>query len=244
MLAAGRGSRLSGDDESHPPKSLLKFGGRSLLQRHIEILKSLDVAGLNLVVGYRRADIEAELRAIGAHDFVELINNPDFHDGSLVSLWCARELLTGGDDVLLMDADVLYPSALLQELARPGRCSRMPYDRTFEAGDEPVKLCLLAGRAVEFRKIVDVEYDIIGEWPGFVRLSAAAAGLLAMQLQEFIDRADTRAPYEEALRRVLLSANAEFEFSDITGMPWIEIDFAEDVVRAEREILPAIEKGS
>ena len=33
-----------------------------------------------------------------------------------------------------------------------------------------------------------------------------------------------------------------FGFEDVTGLPWIEIDFPEDVVRARDEVLPAIQK--
>ena len=38
MLAAGRGTRLSGFDETHVPKSLLRFGGQTLLARHLAAL--------------------------------------------------------------------------------------------------------------------------------------------------------------------------------------------------------------
>ena len=43
------------------------------------------------------------------------------------------------------------------------------------------------------------------------------------------------------IRDVLLtSPRGTFAFEDITGLPWIEIDFAADVARAETEILPRI----
>ena len=31
-----------------------------------------------------------------------------------------------------------------------------------------------------------------------------------------------------------------FGYEDVTGYPWLEIDFPEDLVRAEREVMPAI----
>ena len=44
---------------------------------------------------------------------------------------------------------------------------------------------------------------------------------------------------------MLLTAPRDaFAFEDITGMPWIEIDFAVDVERAEAEILPRIEMAA
>ena len=51
-------------------------------------------------------------------------------------------------------------------------------------------------------------------------------------------------PYEETIRDVLLtSPRGKFAFEDITGLPWIEIDFAEDVERAKTEILPQISEA-
>ena len=41
-----------------------------------------------------------------------------------------------------------------------------------------------------------------------------------------------------AIRRDAFAA--DFAFEDITGVPWIEIDFAADIERANAEILPRI----
>ena len=45
---------------------------------------------------------------------------------------------------------------------------------------------------------------------------------------------------EDALRAVLRTAAPPFGFEDVTGLPWIEIDFPEDVKRAETEVLPRL----
>jgi choline kinase len=242
MLAAGMGTRLSGFDESHPPKSLLRFGGRTLLERHIDILRGIGVEALVMVVGYRAAEIEAAVREIGAADFVHFIENPEYRRGSLVSLWCARDVLKGGGETLFMDADVLYDPAIMARMldAAPPAC--LPYDRGFEPGDEPVKLCIDRGRAVEFRKQVgDVAYDDVGEWIGFIRMSPAFGGALAEACEALVAAGRKDDPCEEAIREVLLTgAGDPVGFVDVTDLAWIEIDFPEDLVRAETEILPAI----
>jgi choline kinase len=43
---------------------------------------------------------------------------------------------------------------------------------------------------------------------------------------------------EKALRDVILEAPGLFGFEDITGLPWIEIDFPENLARARSEVLP------
>jgi choline kinase len=44
-------------------------------------------------------------------------------------------------------------------------------------------------------------------------------------------------PHEEAVRDLLQERSQEFEVTDVTGSPWIEIDFPNDVVRAAHEVL-------
>ena len=60
MLAAGFGERLEPTPAS-PPKILLQFGGKTLLQRHAEILKFLDFDELVLGVGNKVARIKDKI---------------------------------------------------------------------------------------------------------------------------------------------------------------------------------------
>jgi choline kinase len=48
-------------------------------------------------------------------------------------------------------------------------------------------------------------------------------------------------PHEEAVRDLLRERSQRFEVSDVTGSPWIEIDFPADVARAAHEVLPQLE---
>ena len=53
MLAAGVGRRLYGDQNDDLPKALLRFEGKTLLERHVGILKALGVDELVLIVGHQ-----------------------------------------------------------------------------------------------------------------------------------------------------------------------------------------------
>jgi choline kinase len=241
MLAAGVGHRLYGDDDSQPPKALLRFEGKSLLNRHVDILKACGIDELTIVVGYRHHDMLAEVTAIGAEGFVRPLFNPDFRRGPVLSLWRAREVLESGAPVVFMDADVLYHPELMARLVGSPHESCFLFDRDFEPGAEPVKLCIRRGAAVDFGKRVSGDFDVIGEWPGFLKLSPAMARRLAAALKVYVDAGDHDAAYEPAMRDALLSAPpGSFGFEDVTGIPWIEIDFPSDLLRAERVILRRI----
>lgn len=238
MLAAGVGRRLNG---RHPPKPLLRIGGKSLLERHIEVLRSR-VDHLLLVVGHREMELRGEVERLGAGDFVRLQRNPDYIHGSILSLWCARASLTGSDDVLIMDADVLYHPSLIDRLIAAPRRDCLLLDRDFEPGEEPVKVGVSKGQVVEFGKLIDgAGLDLLGEWPGFIKLSTAAGAALVEVMQAFAAAGRSEAPMEDAVRELILRRPGLLAWEDVTGLPWIEIDFVQDLQRARREILPRIE---
>lgn len=241
MLAAGMGSRLSQKDENYLPKCLLRFEGESLLERHIEILKLHNISKLILVVGYRSDDIRAELSKIDKTGFVQTVMNPKYRNGTMVSLSCAINTMRSGSEILFMDADVLYHSSLIHRLVSSTQTSHILYDTEFEPGDEPVMLCLNQGKIVEFKKNANIACDHIGEWPGFVKWSSVAANQIADIVERRIVQGQLEQPCEDAFREYMLSSEKENIYcDDITGLPWIEIDFPEDLERAHRVILPAL----
>ena len=243
MLAAGIGKRLYGDGETEPPKALLQFEGKTLLERHVDILRACGVDELVMVLGYRHEEIEAEIERIDAGGFVRTLFNADFHGGPILSFWTAREVLYSGEDIVFMDADVLYPPHLLARLIDASEPNAFLFDRAIELGEDPVRICLRDDRVVEFGKMIEGEFDSVGEWPGFMKMSAGIAARVAEAAGRRVDAGETEATYEVAMRDVLLaSPSGTFGWTDISGIPWIEIDFDEDLRRAEDVILPAIEK--
>jgi choline kinase len=238
LLAAGVGQRLA----RAAPKCLLEFGGRSLLARHLDTLAALGVHQVTLCVGHGADDIA---RAVGGRSRPGLLlhPNPLYRLGSIVSLWCVRQALACGEDVLVMDADVLYhPSILARLVGAPARnCFLL--DRDFEAGEEPVKICLDGERIVEFRKRVapGLAYNRIGESVGFFKFEPDMALALAALAARYAADGRRDAPHEEALRELTLAQPAAFGVEDITGLPWIEIDFPQDIERALTDILPAVD---
>lgn len=240
MMAAGVGRRLGGGQDA-APKVLLKFGGKTLLHRHIENLQATGVRELVLGVGYRADLIRDELAAIGAQEFVRTVFNPDFNEGSVLTLWSLRQEVADGGPVLLMDADVLYHAEVLRRLIASPIANCFVMDREFEAGDEPVKLCLARGQLVDFHKMPAVPFDDCGEWVGFVKMSADMAAKAVMAAQQLIESGRREAYYEEALRALVRELPpGSFGVEDITGLPWIEIDLTGDVERAAAEILPRL----
>ena len=241
ILAAGVGSRLYGGDDTQPPKALMVFEGKTLLHRHIEILKAQGIEGLTLVVGYRKEMLLAEVAAIGAQDFVTPVVNPDFRQGPVVSFWLARDTLTASGGCLFMDADVLYHPALIRRLKASPHDNCFLFDSFLDEGVDPVRLCLRDGVPVDFGKMIEGDFDRVGEWPGFLKVSAPIAKRMVAAAERLIRAGRRDLAYEPAMREVLLAEPpGTFGFEDISDIPWIEIDFPSDLARAKREILGRI----
>lgn len=246
ILAAGRGTRLTQDAQSGAvPKCLLRFGGQSLLERHLRLLRECGVADVWVAVGYAANQVRADLERLPEALAAATVFNPDYHLGSIVTVWHARAPLLTGRDTLLMDADVLYDERMLRVLVGSQQRDCLLLDRDFEPGDEPVKVCVRDGRIVEFRKQVatDLAFDVCGESVGFFRLSGQTCRALVARASDYLESGLGQEPHEEALRDLMLEAGpGQFGVEDVTGLPWIEIDFPGDIERARLEILPRLQR--
>jgi choline kinase len=241
LLAAGRGLRLQQPEDQQQPKCLLKFGGKSLLERHLLLLRNEGVTEIVLALGFRHDLVDAELERLAWRPRPSIVLNERFDLGSVLTVHTVADAMTRGGDVLLMDADVLYDDRIARALvAGEQPVNRLLIDREFEQGEEPVKVCVRNGLVVEFRKKVapDLSYDTVGESVGFFRYSESGARRLATLVAQYIENGRANLPHEEAVRDQLLERSQPFEIADVTGAPWIEIDFAEDVARATRDVLP------
>jgi choline kinase len=239
MLAAGVGYRLGMGGDA-PPKALLRFKGQTLLKRHLDILAHFGLFDLTLVVGHRADEIERELAVLGMRERVQTSFNPDYRDSSLLSLWALRDVLTAGQPVLYMDADVLYDWRTLDRLLTSPDENCILIDRDVDPDTEWLDVRIRNGSIVAFDKGVTLDdYDIRAEWVGFARFSAEMARHLARAIEGYVRSGRVDVIYEEPMRDVILAADA-FGVADATGLPWIEIDFPEDLTRARAEILPRL----
>tara|TARA_B100001250_G_C19613728_1_gene706177 strand:+ start:11 stop:754 length:744 start_codon:yes stop_codon:yes gene_type:complete len=242
ILAAGIGNRL-GKHSNNKPKSLLEFNDKSLLKRHIEILKAHNIEDIIIVIGFESKMIVEHLdnQQIPIH----YILNERYTEGSILSLECAREILLNESEYLLMDADVLYDKEIITRLINTKIKNCLLLDRNFLDGDEPVKICVDEnGNINEFGKIIPDEhkYNFHGESVGFFKFDNSIGRILVSIIDDYILKNGSEKPYEEVIRDSLLKSPEKFGFEDITEIPWIEIDFPEDIERARKTIMPKLTK--
>jgi choline kinase len=63
---------------------------------------------------------------------------------------------------------------------------------------------------------------------------------LAGRVEDYVTSGRRGMEYEEPIRDMIIASQSNgFGFEDISGLPWTEIDFPEDIVRA-RTLLPKL----
>jgi choline kinase len=236
ILAAGVGKRLGGHAAGRP-KCLVPIGGRPLLSRLLDAVAAAGVHDVIVVTGFGADDVQATIGAGPPGASLRYLFNPRFREGAILSLWTAREALSG--PVLVMDADVLCSAALIRRLVESPHANCFLMDADSENTGEEQMLLVRDGRVRSIVRGGAPGYDLMGESIGFLKLAAPAATLLRTLIEARIEAGATGIEHEEVYPALL--ARVDVGFERLGGEPWIEIDFPADVERAEAEILPRLE---
>ena len=237
IFAAGVGKRLQGVTQGRP-KCLVEIGGRTLLSRHVEYLGQLGVRQVVLVVGFAQEHIRKAMAAEPFAQDIRWVVNEQFARGSMTSLWAARSEMD--DDVVLMDADVLYAPTILARLLHSPIPTALLMDDSVKQESEECMIAAKAGRVLTLSKCLPPTYDEAGEGVGFLKVQKQDIPALLQSVQAHVEAGRFDMEYEDALKGFFDEVTVGYE--KIGGIPWIEIDFPEDIDRASSEILPAVRK--
>lgn len=235
ILAAGVGKRLW-EVTQHRPKCLIEIGGRTLLHRYLSMLAGVGIRRADIVVGYKQEMIRAAVERNSCDVDVRFLVNEQFHRGSISSLWIARTALD--DDVIVMDADVLFHREILRRLVQSPYENALLMDETVKQTGEECMVVVEGGRVVALTKKMPERYDYAGEGVGFLKVKHADTPHVVASLRSCIDREAWHMEYEDALIGFFRDVKVGHE--KIGGLPWTEIDFVEDVRKAELEVQPRL----
>ena len=220
ILAAGMGSRLG----RSLPKPLTPLAdGRSIMQQQHDNIRAAfgRAARITTVVGYRAETI------VDAFPEADYVYN-DRYDQTNTSKSLLRALAkTGRSGVLWMNGDVVFDPRVLGRAA-----GIIDEDRSFvtvdtaSVGDEEVKYTVDAeGFVDELSKIV---VDGVGEAVGINYISSRDKKALMRQLQ----RVGDQDYFERGIELAIAHDGLRVEPLDISDLYAVEVDFQEDLERA------------
>jgi len=203
LLAAGVGSRLQSSPEVTPP-CLVEMGGKTLLRRQLDALATLGIPEAVVVVGYRKEQVTAEAARGPADVRVRVVENVRYLRGDVLSLWHACQ--ESDDDVLIVDAAILFPQEMLARLLATPDMNAIAVDEQGRESVEGQKVVCEDGWVVEVVKKIEQDPRVRGQAVGMLRLSADAAEILRGILEELIETD------KESLDEIFLPHDNFFDF--------------------------------
>lgn len=233
ILAAGRGNRLL-PLTADRPKCLVEVGGKTLLEHQARAIRMSGVRVIQVVTGHGADRVHAHCNGSTLY-----AHNPDFDiTNSLDSLGYIT-LEPGAEGILILNSDVLFHPQLLANLLNDPRENVLLADFRTGFGEEEMKIIVdESSRIQAISKSLDPA-TVQAENLGVLKLGrAAACDLLALaRAREGRDKAIKWAP--DGIN--FLRDRHEFYALPIGELPWTEIDFPEDLARAENLVYPLIE---
>lgn len=144
ILAAGQSKRLRPFIKD-TPKCLLRLDSDTILSFHIKSLLRCGISQVLVVVGYKRGQIEEYIRKLKI-DAVKLVVNSLYkRTDNAHSVALALECLDPAGSCVIVDGDIIFDFALLQELVRSDYANVLIADNSGEIAPEDSKVLIEDG---------------------------------------------------------------------------------------------------
>lgn len=230
ILAAGKSKRLGALTENMP-KCLLPLGSKTILEHQIENLRLNGINDITIVTGF----FEEMIRKSCGSSF-RYVSNPVFDKtNSIYSLWLALKQIQDG--VIVLNSDVVFHPDILAKLTGSPYPDALTVSFQDDMGDEEMKVKVKEGKICNISKEIDPE-EADGENVGIVKFSVEGIKVLFKKVDELVGEGVVNAWAPLAFQKICLYHDLYCVSTE--GLPWIEIDFPEDLEKARKETYPAI----
>ena len=241
ILAAGVASRLR-PWTNRTPKCLLPIGDGTLLDRTLEAVEAAGLRDIVLVTGYLEEQIRARVRERYTRLNVEFVRNADYGStNNIYSLWLARDRVLG-EGLLLLDSDILFDPAILDDLRSAGRPDVLAVKTGTVLGEEEIKVEVDAARRIRTIGKQIPPARAFGESIGIEIFSPAALTGLYRALENKVVREGAVGVFYEAAFQDWIDGGGILTAVDIGARPATEIDTIDDFRAAEKDVLPLLPK--
>ena len=235
ILAAGMASRLCPLTLT-TPKSLLKVGERSLLQRSMDALIANGVKEFCIVTGYLHEMIEDFVKEQYADSIqVTFIYNKVYETtNNIYSLWLARPFAEG-QEVLLLDSDLLYDPQIVTRVLATDAPNVLTLIR-HELGEEEMKVVTdTQGSIKEISKTCNPA-DAAGESLGIEKMGKDYTLALYKELEPMMNEEHLENVFYERAFERLIPQGHTYQVLDVTELFSCELDTIEDFENAKAKI--------
>lgn len=217
ILAAGVGSRLYPYTKNYPKCLVQLSPNETIIERCVRKIKEHDKSSeITIVTGFKSDSIiSKEIKE------VNYVNNPFYKvTNSIASLWMAKDFMIGTDDVVILNADVVFSNDFAKDITTQAMESTIYFDSSIKQdGDYNVK-CYNENIIVMGKELVD--YD--GEYCGITKIANKDLISIIKQIDSMIMDGLYDQWYENALVQLMLNKEIAFIAKDANEYNWSEID--------------------
>jgi len=144
ILASGVGRRLRPLTDRNP-KSLLRVGGRALIDYQLEALAKHGICDIVITTGHLGKKLEEYVRKTSVVP-VQFVYNPEYERTNYIySLWLTKGLVD--DDIILLHGDLIFDSVLIKKLL-DAQGNRVLVNRHMLSPEKDFKALIKRGRVV------------------------------------------------------------------------------------------------
>jgi choline kinase len=237
ILAAGISSRLRPLTDT-TPKCLLSIGGETILGRTLNNLTACGIRDVVIVGGY----LEDQLRSYVSGNFpglgVKFLTNEVYAStNNIYSLWLTKpDVLEHG--MILLDSDIIFEDRIIQALVRSGYDNCLAVNTKTRLGDEEIKVAVDRHNRIHVIGKEVPPGGAIGESIGIELFAPSMLKTLFDVLDRKIVHEKAVNEFYEAAFQEVINRGGEIYAVDVGMYKAIEIDTAEDLITAEKDILP------
>jgi choline kinase len=234
ILAAGMSKRLRPLTDS-TPKCLLKVGGKTLLEMTINNILANGIKNFVMVTGYRENMIREHMAEKFPGLDITYLTNADFeNNNNSYSLWMTRNLIHGKS--ILLDSDILFDYRIISKLLEFQHTDCLAVKCAPTLGEEEIKVIIDSANKIEhIGKHLDPAASF-GESIGIERFSYDFFSKLSEVLDRKISHENNVNEFYEASFQELYDRGNAMYAVDVSEYKCIEIDFPDDLERAQEEI--------
>jgi len=175
IIAAGLGSRLKKHTENLP-KCMLDFGGKTLLQRQLDVYKKNSITDISVIRGYKKEKIK--------YKGLKYFENTDYKNNNILnSIFYAEDFING--NIIISYSDILFDSTVVNRLLKSNHDISVVVDidwRGYYVGrkDHPISeaenVIFNSNNEVEkIGKINTGNQEVHGEFIGMIKLTDRGA---------------------------------------------------------------------
>ena len=228
ILAAGTGSRLR-PLTLDAPKCLTEVGGKPILGRQIDSLRTQGIRNLVMVAGFEDGQIRRYLDRHAADMQVDYVFNPLYATtNNIYSLWLAKHLIDG--PFMLLESDLVFETSMLDDMLQPDTVAVsniLPWmngtNVELDANGAVTSFNLSHGSDdVPRYKTVNIYTFSAQNWKA-----------TASRLDQYISAGRTNDYYEAVFAEMIPEGTVRFEAVFFDENKWYEIDTVNDLSAAD-----------